>query len=671
MKLTGLLTNISLILFAFVMAVFSQTTILAAPDKPFSDDNDDGINDLDQNIQDSGDPETRAKIYGINFPIAELGNCGSYYECRSFCEDPVNSASCFNFGKQRGLYKDQEDTQDKEKVLEKAKQELGCDSYETCKSFCQISSNFDKCNAFAKKQGMSGGHVDDPKNEAVLEKAKGILGCDSYASCASFCSDDTNRQQCSDFAKQTGLKGGEQKVGPGGCTSEATCKSFCSDPVNFQVCNGFTASSGGQFQGPGGCDSEGSCRSYCEKNPQDCGFRSEGGANQPVPIKYDPQEMCNKTPACSWKDNTCLCGSYKGEEMKNKADEYSKICRENPQRCTPGGIGGSESQEDRAAFEKYCREKPERCKPAYSDMMGGRNYDPARECSRYAGCAWTNGTCQCGIRYEVPAPGTPPPFGSDRSVSSGQSTGSSGGGYDSREEQERGCKSGGGSCDWGYGYCYCRGYQSSGNTYSGSPADTTNRSYTRGDYTGNAMSRESQESGCRAGGGTCSWNGDICNCQAFRSNNTGWTNTTSGNSGGVTATPAPLSNTTINTTSNTAPPGMSRESQESGCRSCGGTCSWSGDFCNCQCSGSGGGGSSTPAPAPAQPAPAPVQEQPAQESKPQETTSESSGGSSGGGGGCPSGSYMKDGACVQGVQGVSTARGLLQILLDQISSFLR
>ena len=67
-------------------------------------------------------PEEVAKKYGIAFPIAELGNCSSVSQCRTFCEDPVNQSTCMEFAKKKGLYKEEarEDVgEGKEKILEK------------------------------------------------------------------------------------------------------------------------------------------------------------------------------------------------------------------------------------------------------------------------------------------------------------------------------------------------------------------------------------------------------------------------------------------------------------------------------------------------------------------------------------------------------------------------
>ncbi|QQG43290.1 MAG: hypothetical protein HYW45_03745 [Candidatus Daviesbacteria bacterium] len=428
-------------------------------------------------------PEEIAQKYGITFPIEELGSCQNYSECRSFCEDPVNSTTCINFAKAKGFYKEEQTDVTKGEILEKAKQTLGCDSHETCRNFCQIPSNFEKCDSFAKQNNLTGGHVNNPEEKRILVKAKEVLGCDSPATCAAFCSDEANRQKCSQFAKEVGLRGGEQRVGPGGCTSAETCRAFCSDPQNYSVCSGFASSSGGKFQGPGGCNSEESCRAYCQDHENEC--RSLGGPGGPPP-GYNPQEMCNRTPNCSWNNNTCTCSSngFDGrEDNKERAQEYARICRENPSKCTPGGVGGFESKEDRATFEKYCRENPDKCRPAYSNYTGGADYDPATVCGRYAGCSWVNNSCQCSNSTGgTPSSGTSYNPGSTNPVpnsgSSGSYTGGSTGYTNTQyqyEDPATACARGG--CSWTGSSCNCpSGSGSSGSTstsYSPQPTSTT------------------------------------------------------------------------------------------------------------------------------------------------------------------------------------------------------
>lgn len=278
--------------------------------------------------------------YGVTFPVADLGNCDSISSCRSFCEDPVNKSSCVSFAKQKGFYKEQGNKKQKE-MLEKATSDLGCTSPDACRQFCHQEANFNKCSSFAKKHNFSGGQVDDPSRAEVLQKAKQALGCNSPDSCRSFCQEEGNRQKCSEFAKDSGLRGGEKRVGPGGCSSEETCKSFCSDPANFGTCSSFGGQGGpngqngprGQFKGPGGCNSEEECRSHCEQNPQECKIIS-----------------------------TSFDGTGPIDNPEQAAEQFKKFCEGNPDKCQGGGNFSPFSKEGRGKFEEFCKENPEKCR---------------------------------------------------------------------------------------------------------------------------------------------------------------------------------------------------------------------------------------------------------------------------------------------------------------------
>lgn len=348
------------------------------------------------------EPQDTAAKYGVSFPITDLGGCKDYSACRSYCEDPLNASSCIEFAKQKGFYR-QESFEVNNKILEAAKGALGCDSKTSCLSFCEISANHDKCDAFSKGQGLVGGRVDDPSKTQVISRAKEVLGCDSATGCQSLCSKEENRQKCSEFAKTVGLHGGQQRVGPGGCASESTCKSFCADPQNFQVCSGFTEVAGGKFKGPGGCDSEVSCRLYCQSNEKEC----RGN----IQTKYDPVDMCSRTPNCAWSGNNCQCGYYgETEETVQKAGEYALFCRANPDKCRSDQRGGLDPSGQRREFEDYCAGNPDKCRTPDGEPGGsgrpGDYRDPAAQCARY-GCSWQADSCQCaGIKdYDSAAEG--------------------------------------------------------------------------------------------------------------------------------------------------------------------------------------------------------------------------------------------------------------------------
>lgn len=326
-------------------------------------------------------PQDTARKYNISFPVAELGNCSNVAECRTYCQDPVNQNACIAFAKAKGFYKE-ELNQRQQELLNTARSELGCTDIARCQALCHQQENFEKCNTFARKYGVSGGHTEDPAKQEILEKAQQVLSCTSYQDCKSFCEQEQNREKCHSFAQQVGLRGGEQKVGPGGCTSEETCKAFCSDPNNFQVCASYSKGHGGGFRGPGGCSSEESCRRYCLENPNNCGLVRFGVS----PPAFNPQEVCLRTPSCRWENNTCQCGLNNPEEAKRVSEKYTEYCQTNPQRCQPGQSASFSSHTERERFEEYCRKFPERCK---TDFIRD---DRVEQCFR-SGKYWYNNTC--------------------------------------------------------------------------------------------------------------------------------------------------------------------------------------------------------------------------------------------------------------------------------------
>lgn len=156
-----------------------------------------------------------AQKYKITFPVSTLGNCNSLVECKEYCSDVAHKDACEAFAKSKGFYKAPQGTGNARSrlILQKAKEELGCDSDQACKAFCKEEANKEICKEFAKKYKLEGG---SGKGREILEKAKEMLGCTSEESCKAFCQDETNRQKCSEFAKAMGLIGGIVKVNSSG-----------------------------------------------------------------------------------------------------------------------------------------------------------------------------------------------------------------------------------------------------------------------------------------------------------------------------------------------------------------------------------------------------------------------------------------------------------------------
>src|SRR3989344_2293698 len=350
------------------------------------------------------------------FPIKDLGSCANLEDCTNFCEDPVNQNSCSVFAKENGFYKDDVSTYADQEFWTDAKGELGCDSQESCSNFCSDPANQGSCDSFAKRNEIPGGYTATPDSEENLAVAKEVLGCDSAESCSTFCDDSANAAKCSNFANQVGLQGGTVTVGPGGCQTPGTCGAYCADPANFEQCK---TDSGNNFAGPGGCNSEESCRSYCEQNPDSCRSFAPGSNGVYVPITcaegetHGPGGVCTalaNIPVAAvclegdkyWNGNSCnsqppigvdpdfASGHFEAKsEMGNctTPGECYDFCKQNPNSCegfdanterptddytpyiyyTPGtevthepvaSMGGCDSP---AACHDYCSNNPADC----------------------------------------------------------------------------------------------------------------------------------------------------------------------------------------------------------------------------------------------------------------------------------------------------------------------
>ncbi len=254
-----------------------------------------------------------APTASLNFPIKELGDCKDIGSCTNYCNDPVNQNACTDFAKKQGFYKDDVTTYADDKFYKEAKDQLGCDSNSTCADFCSKSENFDACNSFAKTNEIPGGYTDEPDKAEYIEAAKATLGCDSANSCSTFCDNSANAQKCTEFAGQVGLLGGTVTEGPGGCQTPDTCGAYCSDPANYAACSA-AAPAGGNFAGPGGCSSTGSCQSYCDQNPESCRSYAPGSNGLYVPVACPSGEYHGPGGACTAVADTAKAASCVGSD---------------------------------------------------------------------------------------------------------------------------------------------------------------------------------------------------------------------------------------------------------------------------------------------------------------------------------------------------------------------
>lgn len=239
----------------------------------------------------------------LSFPIAELGNCSSASDCKTYCDDPTHLDACVAYAKAKGFYKQTALDSQKEEILQDAKTTLGCDSVSSCQTFCADSSHADICSQFAQKHQLKGGKKQP--TATTLAKAQTVLGCNSADTCQAVCAQEQNKAKCASFAKENGLKGGNETVGPGGCTSEATCKTFCQQKSNQPLCAQFarqheSSESGERLPLPSG-------------NPQGSPSGKQGAPSSVQPF----QELCREHP------EKCMSITPRPQEFENRKPSSS------------------------------------------------------------------------------------------------------------------------------------------------------------------------------------------------------------------------------------------------------------------------------------------------------------------------------------------------------------
>jgi hypothetical protein len=148
----------------------------------------------------------KAKQYGVVYPISELGNCGDFTACRAFCGRAENNAECIKYAVRKGFYKKRDELLKRQKLLQRAKIELKCLTDKSCKKFCDIKENTEKCREFLIKHKPEAAKIKEAKNQTLVSKAKMLLGCTTPEECKKLCEEENNKERCSEFFRQLGLR---------------------------------------------------------------------------------------------------------------------------------------------------------------------------------------------------------------------------------------------------------------------------------------------------------------------------------------------------------------------------------------------------------------------------------------------------------------------------------
>jgi hypothetical protein len=244
------------------------------------------------------------QTFSITFPIAELGNCASAQACREYCSQTANHDTCSAFGKKRGLIKSQSEI--KEKLLQAAKEKLGCTDETSCRAICSDPTNKEKCYEIAKEVGLARAATtsNSSKPQALLEKAKQALGCDSQESCMNLCKQPDNRAKCMEFGKKNSMehKSEQGQRGERGqwcqehsdqCNGTPGMKPSgapCTDKESCMKNHPIQSSDSANWQMKTPCK-EGQCMNWCQQNPGKCPGFPGGGSSDTNNYQNKPTGM--------------------------------------------------------------------------------------------------------------------------------------------------------------------------------------------------------------------------------------------------------------------------------------------------------------------------------------------------------------------------------------------
>ena len=196
---------------------------------------------------------------GIQFPVAELGNCKDKNACKTYCDDVSHADVCLAFAEKNNLMSKGEIDTAKKFMKAGAKGPGGCTGKEACQAYCDDIKNIDACIAFAEKTGIL------PPSELAEAKqvqaaiAKGVKppACRGKKECDAYCEDSSHMKECIAFGEAAGFLQGKELedarkmitainngATPPPCKGREACEVYCSEPDHMEACMTFAQAAG-------------------------------------------------------------------------------------------------------------------------------------------------------------------------------------------------------------------------------------------------------------------------------------------------------------------------------------------------------------------------------------------------------------------------------------------
>lgn len=280
------------------------------------------------------------KAKHFKYPISELGSCGSFDECKAYCNKDENIPTCVRFDIKNNLLT-QSEAADAEKMLslmDKSGLPGKCTGNVDCFTYCESAAHFDECFDYAKRHDLipAGWNADDMKKLSELHK-QGLQfpgNCQGKGECETYCESPAHIDECLAFAEKANILPPDQlaeakkfapfiKSGetPGGCKSKAECVSYCSDSAHSEECVSFLEKAG--FMTHKEADL---VKKFKGKSPGDCAKGATSFA--------EGQKACNAF--CNDPTNQPVCFKFMEEGGIMTAEEATQVgAMSDFQACVP------------------------------------------------------------------------------------------------------------------------------------------------------------------------------------------------------------------------------------------------------------------------------------------------------------------------------------------------
>lgn len=343
------------------------------------------------------------KVFNLQYPIEELGNCKDKEDCKKYCDLDENFNACNEWAVKQGLR-----TREEAERLRNARNVKsgpgGCNSQENCASYCDKPENLNVCLEYAEKNNlMSADELDKTKKvlKVISSGSKTPGDCKTPKACKSYCTGGEHVNECLEFGKAAGVlsedetkKGKDllENGGPGGCKTKEQCEAYCDEDVHEEECDAFMEKMGvpdrkakdksGKPPKTGGgavCSTQEECEAFCKNpaNAESCkNVVMKGGKKTGPEITGDTGKLRGDIERMLPQAQVCVKKAL-GEEVFNRI-----MSGETLEKPISGDAFASCSEEGKKEYEEEEMRKKPKKKDDFSTGYGpgpGYRYNSAGE----------------------------------------------------------------------------------------------------------------------------------------------------------------------------------------------------------------------------------------------------------------------------------------------------